>query len=147
MKWTLHFDPWNIRASDLGYIMYRIHQAFTQERTGWLKYKDGTDINNDYIVLEYDDGNVSFWLCDIDYEDIPRMLAMLSPYDIKLVEIKTEFGDHKEFDRFGLYGGFADIVMDARKYFLENKDEVASFKRAWEEFCERNSLSDEWPEE
>ena len=140
-QYSLHFDPWNIRASDLADVMYRMKKVF-RENT-WYRYREGTSKDDDNIMIEYDDGNILFWLDYVEYEDVPRMLAMLSPYDMRLVEVyslDSETGASAHFDIYQLNHEFGKMVRKANEYMKETNDELMAYERVWEEFCKEHEL-------
>lgn len=135
-EWTLHFDPGWATVSDLADKMDRIERAFTER---FPKYRAGTDPDRHDILLELDGGTAMLWLNSIEDEDVPRILAILSPlHNMELIEVRTDDGFKRQFSRFSIDARehpWAWIVHDALRMFgPANTDEVSCFGAQWDAF-------------
>ncbi len=135
-EWTLHFDLGWVTVCDLADKMNEIERAFTDKSP---KYKAGTDPDRHDILLEYDAGTATLWLYSIEDEDVPRILAILSPlHNMDITQVSTDDGFRKRFNRFSTEikeHPWTEIIYNARRAFgPENPNEVKCFKAQWEAF-------------
>jgi len=146
-EWSIHIDPWTAGASDIADKMGAIEWAFRSE-LGHRKYHAGMGLEKE-IALEYDSGHLDLWLQNIDDEDIPRMLCILAPLRIAIVEVESDDGFWQRFDQYNISDmarnrPFEEMVRMARNG--ASTDEVANFKEAWNWFKQSIGYNDYDPE-